>query len=273
MPAHDILMSLIPLSLICALLVILVRRRLYTTYPFFFAYCALTLAATPLRLLVAKHEMYFFFVYWITESIYFTVALIAIINVLHPFAKVIYERRPWSVFVLPTVFLVTVSISLFFAVFHPIGLSVVGRFATGVYIFVPLMCLFEVALVIAAILIKQRYEIAWTRYEAGMLAGFFVLALLSLVGRLTGVFRILHLNVGPQMESLFRYSTSAAFFSSSIAWLITFWRREPPTTYQPSDAAKIRELAEAMQKAGERFEEWWRRLKWRLAIGMPNVVR
>jgi hypothetical protein len=133
------------------------------------------------------------------------------------------------------------------ALFKPINHTSPGHFASGVYAFVPMMCLLEVGLFIAAVVIRRRYSVEWTRHELGILVGFGILALLTLVADLPTLLRLFHLRVGSQLEAVFRYFPSGAFIASAIAWLIAFWRPEPPTTYEPPDPRKYRELASVMK--------------------------
>jgi hypothetical protein len=249
------ILGLIPLGFVSALLVILIRRKLYTRFPVFFAYSVWTICATALRLAAGKHPVFFFLAYWLTEVSYFIIALVAIAMILHPFAKSLYDRHSWSRFVIPALLLLVIGTSLFAATFKPMDASAIGRFASAVYVFVPLMCLLEVVLVFWAVVLARRHRIGWSRYEAGILAGFGILAFLTLIARLPGSLTLFHLKVGPQLEGLFRYLPSGAFISSAIAWLITFWRPEPPSNYEPPDARKLQELTTLIKERTELLKQ------------------
>jgi hypothetical protein len=268
MPAVNIVLSAIGPGLGLALLVILMRRKLYRQFPVFFAYCLWTLVAAAVRFLVANHPTPYFMVYWITEATYFIVAFFAMMMVLHPFAEIFSARHRWFKSIPLVAIGLPTGAALWAAFLKPINATLPGHFASAIYIFVPLMCLFEVALCLAAMIIRLRYSIEWTRYEIGILAGFGILALMTLIADLAPLLRLFHLRVPPQIEDLFRYFPSGAFISSAIAWLVAFWRPEPPTSHEPPDARKLRELARVMNERVEILKE----LAKRFGLDLATIV-
>ncbi|HEY6252705.1 MAG TPA: hypothetical protein VI685_22340, partial [Candidatus Angelobacter sp.] len=257
-----ILLGLIGLILETLLLIILIKRRLYGRFRAFFVYSAWTLCAMGLRLAAGNHPVAFFLIYWLTEISYFVLAFFAMLSILRPFAP--FSGRGWPILLTSACATVT-GLSVCALLFKSIDNSALGRFASAIYVFVPLMCLLEMTLLIAAFLMKRKYSIEWTRYEAGILAGFGLLAFMTMFARLPGLFTVFHYKVGPQFEALFRYFPSGAFISSAIAWLIVFWRAEDPPSQEPPDADKLRELARLIRERTEILKQAAKRLGHNLA--------
>ncbi len=253
-------------GLVLALLAILTKRRLYRRFPAFFAYCLWTLVVAILRFFVREHPIPYFVVYWITEASYFVLAFAVMLSLFQPFTEVTYRQQPWSRHVMLSVCVLVIGISLWAVFFKSIAPTTLARFASGMYMFVPLICLFEVVLFILAVFLKRQYSFEWTRYEAGILAGFGILAFMTMLARLPGLLALFHFKAGPQLEALFRYFPSGAFISSALAWLIAFWRPEPPTTLEPPPSShKYRELARVMRESLAILKEIAKRLGFDMA--------
>jgi MFS family permease len=204
-----------------------------------------------MRFSVAKYPLPYFLVYWLTEAAYLVLALLAMMAILGPFAGPFSRYHPRYRLILLATAVVVAGLSLIAASFRPISPVPIGRFGSGVYVFVALMCLLEVALFASALRVRHRNPREWSQYEFGILVGFGMLALLTFVGRLPRSLALFHITFGTQVENLFRYFPSGAFIGSAIVWLIAFWRPEPPDTRQPRD---IREYEEALRWMKEQIE-------------------
>lgn len=266
----DIVLALIGSGLVLILVFILAKRRLIGRFPVFFAYCLWTLLVSAGRILVGSRPMSYFLAYWLTEVTYLILALLTMLLVLGPFTAVIYERRRGSQFVIPAGLVLVVACSISLALFRPLSPRPLDRFASAVYLFVILMSLLEVAVFAAALVIRRRYSIDWSRYEFGILAGFGMLALLTLAANLATLLFLLHLSVPLPILALYRYFSPGAFVGSAIVWLIAFWRPEPPTTYEPPDPRKYRELASVMKNRVEVFKELLKRFGLHLAAAVAS---
>lgn len=267
----SIALALITMALMLGLLAILVRRKLYRQFPVFFLYCLWTLIVGIVRFLVSRHPLAYFLVYWLTEASYFVVALIAMLLVAERFIEVV-QRQSRLIFVAALAFVAVFS--LLMAVYKPVGgLSARFRFASGIYVFVVLMCLVEIVLFLAFLYIRSRYDIDWSTYETGIVIGFGILAFLTFVAYLRTLLFVFHIRVGPLFDQLFQYFPPGAAPAAILAWLVAFWRPEPPLPpYDPPDHRKYQRLAQVFEEAIENLRESWRRLGLRMqVIGRSGV--
>lgn len=246
-----ILLGLIGPVLETVLLIILIKRRLYRRFRAFFVYSAWTLCATTIRLSLGKHPVSFFLAFWLTEASYFVLAFFAMLSVLKPFTPLLGRRGSWWQNLTVAACAMVIGISLWAGFFKAIDSPALGRFASAMYVFVPVMCLLEIGLLAAAFLMKRKYSTAWTRYESGILVGFGLLAFLTFFARLPGLLALFHVKAGAQLEALFRYFPAGAFISSAVAWLIVFWRPEDPPNEEPPDADKLRKLTRLIRERTE----------------------
>lgn len=256
---------LLGLSLVLLLLVILLRRALYRRFPTFFAYCALRAVFTVLRLVVKKYPTPYFMLYWTTEALFFLVSFVAMAKILKPFFDVSSMRYRRGRLILPGCMALVVLISLLPAIFSPINPTFPGHFASAIYSFVILMCVLEIALFILAGPLGYRYRLEWSQYESGILVGFGVLAIATLFADYVLLLRILHLRPTPGWEAMYRYSVDGALIPALIAWLVAFWRPEPPEKYEPPDVSRYPELAEVLQQRANILKDLMRRLGLKLA--------
>lgn len=260
-----IVLALIPMGLMLGLLPILVRRKLYRRFPVFCFYCIWTLIVGVVRFLVLKHPLAYFLAYWLTEASYFVIALIAMLLVAGPYIEAVEQR---SRLIMGGALGLVVTISMLMAVMKPVGNKILmGRFASGIYVFVALMCLLEVTIFVYFLVIRSRYPFGWSVYEMSILTGFGVLALLTFVADLRTLLPIFHIAVAPLFEQVFQYFPAGASPASIIAWIVAFWRPEPPLPpYDPPDLRKYQKLAQVLEESTETLKELRRRLGLRLEI-------
>jgi hypothetical protein len=240
------------LALTLALVVILAWRRLYKRFPVFFVYCVAIIGVTLIRFVFREYPTTFFFVYWVSEALYVSIAFLAMLSVLRPLTHFEYVRHPWSRFLLVAFALLVLAAMFRFAVLRPIGrspTSPTARFASAVYVFVILMCLMEFLLFLESFRVRGRYPIRWTPYEFGILEGFGIMSVCNLIAYLALVFRLLHLYVGPLLEATFQAFPPGMFIASAVAWLIVFSKPEPPRPEPPPDAlGKLQDAARVLEE-------------------------
>lgn len=227
MSTANLVLSFVGQALMLALLVIVLRRRLYKRFPVFVVYCVSILVVALLRYLVIGHPTQYFFLYWITEGCYLLIAFFTMLSVLRPLTQLEYVRHPWSRFLLFPFAAAIIGGGLWGALVNPINKTVAGRFASAIYVFVILMSLAQLLLFIVSFR-ERRLAIEWTQYEFGLLRGFGALAALNLIAYSALLLRVFHFRVSPQLEYLFQGFPVGAFVASATTWLAAFWRPEPP---------------------------------------------
>jgi len=115
----DAAQSILSVSLVAGLAVILLSRKLYRRYPFFFVYIICSILMTVARLSGSGNYQTYFEVYWTTEALYALLALLALHEAFR--AVFIQDFRHWKWFwlVFPGTVLVLSAIFIGNALLHP----------------------------------------------------------------------------------------------------------------------------------------------------------
>ena len=243
--------GLLPAALQAALMVILVRRRLYLRFPFFFTYTAYSIAVTLAQLWVMDRPVMFFVLYWSTEMIYGLLALLAIHEVFKSVLETYYSLHHWMRWLPPLAFLTVLGNSMWQALYRPMGRTAIAHFAAGAYAFVPgVLCLQAIVFVVCLRLgLRKHYPMRWGRYSAGILTGFGMVAVATLL-----IF-MARFRFGPGMELLFRYGPPAAYAGAALTWVKAFYREEPPMTRKATNPEIYRRAANLTSEVTEDAEK------------------
>lgn len=241
----------VPAALQVAVMVILVRRRLYRRFPWFFAYITYSTTAELSVLWTINHPEIYFVLYWSNEIVYGILALLAILEVLGSLLEMYYSLYRWTRWLLPTTLTLIVGNSIWRALYHPMAPVAIARFATAAYAFVPgIFGLQAAAFLLCVKLSFRKYlPIRWSRYEAGILAGLGVVAIATVLADVT------RSHFGPAFETFFRYAPSGACVAAGLGWLAAFWRKEPPLVRKPTDPELFKRAAAFMRQAADDTEK------------------
>lgn len=216
---------------------LLLWRKLWRQFAFFFCYIALELAIDAARKATFSKPKAYLYTYWITAVV---AALFALLATCELFVKRIFPRF-YEVGFYRYLFLVVGAILAGLAmltVFGGLGFAVLANlFRTFDFLRAAVLVFF-----IALMLFMGR---GWARYEFGIALGLGLDAAAFLV-----VFAIFTRS-GP-LHGVLRDLPVFAFDAASIIWLVTFLRPEKPTVVR---AAPVR--PEVLEQA----REWERTLK------------
>jgi hypothetical protein len=166
----------IPLGLLALLFALLVRRRAYTIFPFFFIYVAFAVGADSVRLATLGHAPYRL-TYWITEAIYDVLGILVMYEVLRSSLGSLARAR-WTRLILPIL------------VIGGIGLSLAHRQAvppkvTGLLVYIVLgeiAVRFVQVLVFAGLVtLVPLIGLRWRQYPFGVATGFGLYATVMLL--------------------------------------------------------------------------------------------
>jgi hypothetical protein len=166
----------IPLGLLAFLFALLVRRRAYTIFPFFFTYIAFAVGADSVRLATLAHSPYRM-TYWITEAIYDVLGILVMYEVLRCSLGSLARAR-WTRWILPVL------------VIAGIGLSLAHRQAvppkvTGILVYIVLgeiAVRFVQVLVFAGLVtLVPLIGLRWRQYPFGIATGFGLYATVMLL--------------------------------------------------------------------------------------------
>jgi hypothetical protein len=225
---------------------VMIRRRLYLKFPFFFAYTLYSVVVIAVRLPFAQHPQFFYALYWITEMIYGALSLLGIGEV---FGDVLLARtkgKSWSRLVPALVLVVLVIGSLSVAIYRPFRPNFWGRLGAGAYSFeIGVLCVNALAYLLSLFRLKPFAGILRKQHKAAILKGFGVFGLLGLVAHLARSY------FGPQFEGWFRYIPPGAYIMATLTWLAAFRRPEPPNSTPPPTPELLGGLMEELSRDQE----------------------
>ena len=181
----NLILRYIPLGLLALLFWVLLRRRAYRVYPWFFVYSAFAVAAGVARFVVHNQPHPYHATYWITEAGYDLLGILVMYEVLRTVLGNL-TRAWWARLIFPAVLIAGVGISLARADVVPSRLGgllfyiVIGEIAVRfvqVFVFAGLVTLVPVL------------GLRWRQYSFGVATGFGLYATVMLLT--TTNFRIL----------------------------------------------------------------------------------
>lgn len=168
----------IPLGLLTLLLWILVRRRAYGLYPWFFSYVAFGVFADLIRFVTHTNPKPYYLAYWITEAGYDVLGILVMYEVFRAAAGSLTRAR-WVRLAFPIIFATGVGLSL--ARSHSNPTEFTHWFA--LYIVTGEIAVRFVQVFIFAGLVSSvpLLGLRWRQYPFGIAAGFGLYATVSLL--------------------------------------------------------------------------------------------
>lgn len=247
MAGTDLFLSLIGNALAIGLAVLLVRFKLSSRYPFFFAYIVFSILATFLIVAVSGNYQIFFKVFWKTEALYALLALLALHEAFHDVFILDYRDWPWFWMVFPGAVIILSVIFIGNSILHPATqapplIVLILSFATVVNCVKG--CLFLMFLVLAWLLLGE----SWPTYPYGVVLGFAVSAGGSLLAYwLRSVF-------GTEFNSVAKYGPPVSYIVAVLIWIACcFLPPEPANRWasfnDPEKAlATVRQYMKALKR-------------------------
>ncbi|HJX83131.1 MAG TPA: hypothetical protein VJ723_02160 [Candidatus Angelobacter sp.] len=220
MPKTDAIIGLIALALVSLLAVLLIRRRIYREFPFFFGYVLFSILIMILKFcLFGGDYLTFFKVYWGAEAFYAVGTLLVLNEAFRSVFFGFYELW-WFRFLFPGVVVMIAAIAVTEALRHPptqapqiIGVILSVESAVN-YIVVGLFGLF--------FLLVLLFGLRWRSYPFGIVLGFAASAFGSWFAY------GLRSESGTKFNFLFKLVVPMAYLCGAALWLVTFIR--PPDT-------------------------------------------
>ena len=200
-----------------ALASILVWRRLYKDFPFFFAYIISSILIAIVRLSVSGNYLTFFRVVWATEALYALLALLALHEVFRWVFLAFFEKR-WFWLFFPSAF---AAMSTLVALYHFRALPAQANQAINLILsFGMAVNWVQAGLFVLFFALVWFHGIRWRDYPFGIVVGFTVIAIGSLGARWA------RSEFGTKFNFLASYAPAVAYIVAVVLWLITFIR--PP---------------------------------------------
>ncbi len=230
---------------------LLIWRRLYREFPFFFTYVCLSIVIPVIRVSVSGHYRLFVEVFWATEVIYELLALLALHEI---FRRVFIAFFDWWWFWLffPCSVLAISAIATVYHTAHLPGqanrvMSLIVSLGIAVNLVQGTLFLLFFALV-------AFHRIRWRIYPFGIMVGFAAIA----AGVLGGSWAISEF--GTRFTMLWSYAPSVAYIFALSLWLLTFSRAPEP---EPQWMLEItpQQMLEEIRQYTRFFEYFLRRRK------------
>jgi predicted permease len=259
------------LSVISSALRVWLIARLYLMdqrreYPLFVAYNILAILTLVATLCLTHDTVPYFLTYWIGEATASVLALLVIIAIFKPAAEVLYIENPRRRLVLPIAVLSVIAIPIWQGIYRPVGPSLFGHAASGIYSFV-LAILSLQAIILLACLALSR-SIPWTNYDFAIVSGFGVSAVMKWVAYLV------RWNYGSRFESWFQILLPGSTLGAVLVWLLAFSRSEPPTIKQEPDPSELQQLIDLLEEHTEYVRQILKHLRFRTSMpqNQPRIV-
>lgn len=219
MGKFGILLNFTGTILSIALAIILIWRKLYREFPFFFSYITSSILIATIRVLVRGNYRTFFEVVWGTEALYAGLALLAMHEV-YRWVFLAFFKKWWFWLFFPGV----VTAILILAVIYRFGSPPVQANQVMSFIISAGMAvnLVQALLFVLFFSLVAFHGIRWRDYPFGVVVGFAVIA--------TGAFggNWARSEFGTKFMGLFSYAPSVAYIFAVILWLLTFVRPPQP---------------------------------------------
>ena len=242
----------IPLGLLAALLLLMLRNRAYKECPWFFAYVAFAVAAGLARFAVHSHAQVYKATYWITEAGYDVLGILVMYELLRTVLRRL-ARRWWARLIFPLA-LVTGTVLGMVRV-HAAPLQFAGssyyQYLVAAEIAVRLVqALIFIGLVATVLVMGLR----WRLYPLGIAAGFGGYSFVALLMNMK------FYDFGTRFRFLFNLTSLVAY---SLAVLIWIWFFRVPQEPDPELPAPTPEQMMQYQATLEQYLDWLRRMRWR----------
>ena len=204
------LLWFIPLGLLAFLFALLIRRRVYRIFPFFFTYVTFALGADLARFVALGHKHQYRITYWITEAVYDIIGILVMYEVLRSVLGSLARSR-WTRLILPLLLIVAAGLSLAHR-------QAVPPKVTGLLVYIVLgeiAVRFVQVLVFAGLVtLVPLIGLRWRQYPFGVATGFGLYATVMLLTT------VKFSDFGTKFKFLWGITSLVAY---SVAVLIWIW--------------------------------------------------
>jgi hypothetical protein len=222
----------IPLALLGVLLGVLLRRRAWRSFPWFFAYVAFAVAAGVVRFVLRNSPAYFW-TYWSTEAGY---ALLGIAVMYEVFRRTLGNlgRWWWLRALFPLLIAVSVLITISRATSLPVGLQ--NRLMVWIIFSEIAVRFLQVLMFATLVTLVPVLGVQWRQYAFGIAMGFGFYSTVALLT--TTRFSIL----GQEYVFSWGWALIASYSCAVLIWLLFFSAVERPSTRGGTPALSLEDL-------------------------------
>src|ERR1700733_1941381 len=206
-----LLAAYIPLGLLALLLWVLIRRRAYRAYPYFFLYASFGVAAGIARFVVHNHPRPYYATYYITEAGYDVLGILVMYEVLRAVLGNL-TRSWWARLIFPIVLLTAIGASVARANAVPVQFD--RRLAFCIVTGEVAVRFVQVFIFAGLVSLVPLLGLRWRQYPFGIAAGFGLYSTIALL--VTTKFS----DFGTRFTFLWGWTLLVAY---SVAVLIWIW--------------------------------------------------
>ena len=246
MPKIDILFPVVALLLGVGLAGVLLKRRLYSQFPFFFSYTVASIVGEVLKLALIHHYVLYFYAYWVSEALYVILALAALYEAYYRVFRNFFRVHPWFWRLFPVAVATVVVISTVYSLTRPpkqalwfINLIISLEIGVNLIQF-SIFLLFRAAMLV--------FHARRRNYPLGIVNGFAVLAI-------AGIAYTLFSEFGTKFTFLVQYGVPVAYILAEAVWLDTFLRPPEAPPQLPQGVTLEQALAE-MAQGHQELKDW-----------------
>lgn len=220
------MLGLISPVLQTCLIFLLIRRRVYKSFPFFLIYTLFAVIAETSKLALLQgrqNTLQYFYLYWGAEAVYAVLGFLAIYEV---FRRVFenFNSLPGFKFLLPAAGLIMLGISVAIPIVHPAVDT--EPMLEGIYsLQIAVRCL-QLGIFALIFFLARVFELDYRQYAFGIALGFGIAAAGILFGTLVRT------GLGLKYLIFFQYFPSVAYCIAVTVWLASFFRAEPDDPFR-----------------------------------------
>ena len=218
MTNSELTVTCVAMALQLCVIFLLLRRRLYRDFRFFFYYLLFAALSTGINLAVRNNHRYYLYSYWISEALDTLLIFLAIEESFRSVFRNFYKLS-WFKLSFPTVGILIAVIAIIRAVFFrpphhsPLAVTLLSLEIAVGFLQFGVFCLF--------IVLVWFFHMRWQQHAFGIVLGFGISAAGGLVTFL------LRSDFGTILNHLLRTAIPVAYIISVVVWIITFLRGEP----------------------------------------------
>ena len=214
----ELILASLGTALQVCLLILLLMRRSYREFPFFFSYMGVAVLNAILTMLIRDNSLLYFRIYWTYEFFYIVLAFLVLQEAVRSVFRNFYDLH-WFKLSFPIIGVLMIVVSAVREILlkrvelNPvIGTLISLEIAVGFLQF-GLFCLF--------ILLVRFFHMRWQQRAFGIVLGFGIAASGSLIAFL------LRSEFGTNLDQVVRIATPLSYIIGVTIWLATFLKGEP----------------------------------------------
>lgn len=244
----DIALLFLAVGMETVLLVLLLRRQIYSRFPCFFFYFIASIIMGLIRASVSSNYQLYFHVFWITYPIYHLWIVLVLYEVFRQVFDDYYAVLPLFRWLFPSVAVLVIGLSVLYDLLHPSVQA--NRLISALLMLGFAVNLMQSGLFLLFFFLVRHYRLWWRAYPYAIVLGFGVAAIGAWVPYW------LRYDFGKNFNTIVKYTPPMAYIVAVIFWLDVFRRPEPDMriklSFHPAEALPVvRRTMEALKRIRE----------------------